>query len=258
MARNNRKKTDIPVPEPRHRVGPKGVSSGISFRDLPPPSLDEIKKICEHYQMKSAGTYKSLASRYVYQMGTEIEQLVDALKEGGCSEGSLSTMDDHDLNAPAGEPRDTRSEKRPSVNSRTRRSSDKRNASSSSGNHLHGSRPCTAPATRKSSHASYRKSTREFPPDYADGVSVDSPPTKPRHCGSRRQRRDVDSLSNLNLEDQNEDLLRWLREEMKRSQSLITRSKHLHDAELVSAKKEVEKASLACNVQAKTDHHTDA
>ena len=30
-----RKKTDIPVPEPRHRVGPKGVSSGISFPKLP-------------------------------------------------------------------------------------------------------------------------------------------------------------------------------------------------------------------------------
>ena len=80
-------KTDIPIPEPRHRVGPKGVSSGISFRNLPPPSLDEIKKICEHYQEKCSGTYKSLASRYVYQMATEIEGLVDVM-QGDCTSGS--------------------------------------------------------------------------------------------------------------------------------------------------------------------------
>lgn len=83
------KKTDIPIPEPRHRVGPKGVSSGISFRNLPPPTLDEIKKICEHYQEKCAGTYKSLASRYVYQMATEIEDLVDVMK-GDCSSSDES------------------------------------------------------------------------------------------------------------------------------------------------------------------------
>lgn len=83
------KKTDIPIPEPRHRVGPKGVSSGISFRNLPPPSLDEIKKICEHYQEKCSGTYKSLASRYVYQMATEIEDLVDVMK-GDCSSSDAS------------------------------------------------------------------------------------------------------------------------------------------------------------------------
>jgi hypothetical protein len=83
------KKTDIPIPEQRHRVGPKGVSSGISFRNLPPPSLDEIKKICEHYQEKCSGTYKSLASRYVYQMATEIEDLVDVMK-GDCSSSDES------------------------------------------------------------------------------------------------------------------------------------------------------------------------
>lgn len=84
------KKTDIPVPEPRHRVGPKGVSSGISFRNLPQPSLDEIKKICEHYQEKCSGTYKSLASRYVYQMATEIEDLVDVMQ--GDSSGSEASF----------------------------------------------------------------------------------------------------------------------------------------------------------------------
>ena len=87
------------------------VSSGISFRDLPEPSLDEIKKICEHYQQKCSGTYKSLASRYVYQMATEIEHLVDALKEGGydLSEGSLSTLDDRESNTSSIDRRDLRS-----------------------------------------------------------------------------------------------------------------------------------------------------
>ena len=84
-------KTDIPIPEPRHRVGPKGVSSGISFRNLPPPSLDEIKKICEHYQEKCSGTYKSLASRYVYQMATEIEGLIDVMQGDCTSDSELSS-----------------------------------------------------------------------------------------------------------------------------------------------------------------------
>lgn len=96
MKRTNpkNKKTDIPIPEPRHRVGPKGVSSGISFRNLPPPSLEEIKKICEHYQEKCSGTYKSLASRYIYQMATEIEDLVDVMK-GDCSSSDESYPYDH-------------------------------------------------------------------------------------------------------------------------------------------------------------------
>ncbi|KAL7538986.1 hypothetical protein ACHAXR_008932 [Thalassiosira sp. AJA248-18] len=258
MSRNNRKKTDIPVPEPRHRVGPKGVvSSGISFRDLPPPSLDEIKKICEHYQQKSAGTYKSLSSRYVYQMATEIEHLVDAIKEGGydVSEGSLSTLDERESNSQE-ESRNPRSKKRNTVNRRTRRSSDKRDSSTSfSGNNLHGSRPRTASGARKPSHASYGRNTREFPLDYVDGVSIDSPPPKTRHYSSSHQRRNVDSsLSHHNLEDQNEEVLRWLKEEMKRSQSLINRSKKMHDAELVTAKKEVEKVKRAAKLLIKAVH----
>lgn len=254
MSRNNRKKTDIPIPEPRHRVGPKGVSSGISFRDLPQPSLDEIRKICEHYQTKTAGTYKSLASRYVYQMATEIEQLVDALKEGGyVSEETLSTMDDRASNAPQEECRDRRSKKKPSVNNRTKRNGDKRNAGYVPGN-LHQSRPRTASASRRPSHESYGRSTREFPSDNVDERSVDSPPRRSKHYSSSRQRKNVDSLSHLNLEDQNEEVLRWLREEMKRSQSLINRSKHLHDAELVNAKKEVEKVKRAAKLLIKAVH----
>lgn len=268
-----RTKTNIPIPEPRHRVGPKGVSSGISFRDLPQPSLDEIKKICEHYQEKCAGTYKSLASRYVYQMATEIEHLVDALKEGGyvsSEQGTLSTMeDDRDFNNFSVEVHNVpRSKKRSGGG--PKRGCDKRNATSKSStqhhrhyHHQESTRPRTAATNRKPSHSAYRRTTREFPFDCIDELSVDSPTRKPRqyhnstnrHRGGEHRHHNVDSsLAHLNLEDQNEEVLRWLREEMKRSQSLINRSKQLHDAELVNAKKEVEKVKKAAKLLIKAVH----
>ncbi|KAL3801006.1 hypothetical protein HJC23_002299 [Cyclotella cryptica] len=127
---SNRKKTDILIPEPRHRVGPKGVSSGISFRNLPPPSLDEIKKVCEHYQDKCAGTYESLASRYVYQMASEIEDLVDIMKgESSASGASLPSQNKHSCKA-----RDEKRVKRNSPTTMPHRSPDSCKAK-------HGSRP---------------------------------------------------------------------------------------------------------------------
>ena len=91
--------------------------------------------------------------------------------------------------------------------------------------------------------------------DYVDRISLDSPPPKAKQQYSPgRQRRSLDSLARLNLEDQNEEVLRWLKEEMRRSQSLISRSKQLHDAELVSAKKEVEKVKKAAKLLIKAMH----
>ena len=84
--------------------------------------------------------------------------------------------------------------------------------------------------------------------DYIDGISEDSRPRRARPHTASRQRRNADSLANVNLEDQNEEVLRWLKEEMERSQTLINRSKQLHDAELVSAKKEVEKVKRAARL----------
>lgn len=248
MSRNIRKKTDIPVPEPRHRVGPKGISSGISFRDLPPPSLDEIKHVCEHYKVKCAGTYKSLASRYVYQMATEIDQLVDALKEGGfVSQESDLTIDDRGFHESPCEV-NPRSKNRPSVSSQSMHNLDMTNASSFHDNR-HGPRPHTASAHRKpSQRPHYRRTTRESPRDSVDEESDETPALKQKHYRSSRPRRNNDSLAHLNLEDQNEEVLRWLKEEMRRSQSLIDRSKQMHDAELVGAKKEVEKVKKAAKV----------
>lgn len=63
------------------RVGPKGVSSGVSFRKLPNPSFSQIKNICNHYEAKCTGKYSSLASRYVVQMGKEIKEQIALLEE---------------------------------------------------------------------------------------------------------------------------------------------------------------------------------
>ena len=73
-------------------VGPKGVSSGLSFRKLPKPSLDAIRKICEHYEAKCSGTYSSLASRYLYHMGQEIKTQVDALEKGVCGQKNAAML----------------------------------------------------------------------------------------------------------------------------------------------------------------------
>ncbi len=251
MSRNIRKKSDIPIPEPRHRVGPKGISSGISFRDLPPPSLDEIKNICDHYKVKCAGTYKSLASRYVYQMATEIDQLVDALKKGdSVSQESDSTIDDHGyckitINHP-------QSKNRPSVSSHNMRNRDKMDVISLHENR-HGPRPQTASADRKLNQQPRHRRwiIREFP---CDGVDAESDNNQTKHFRSGQPRRNDDSLAHLNLEDQNEEVLRWFREEMRRSQSLIDRSKQLHEAELVGAKKEVEKVKKVAKVLIKAVH----
>ncbi len=65
----------------KQRVGPKGVSSGVSLRRFPDPSLQAIIDICDHYEAKCSGKYVSLASRYVFHMSKEIRAQIDALKQ---------------------------------------------------------------------------------------------------------------------------------------------------------------------------------
>lgn len=291
MSSNIRKKTDIHVPEPRHRVGPKGISSGISFRDLPPASLDEIKNVCDHYKEKCEGTYKSLASRYVYQMATEIDQLVEALKDSSMpglvtqgqsydftTDGSTTSVSPREIVHPHSFSKNMR----PMSSSRTLRNNrDKMNNMSFNDNQHHGPRPRTAAAGRRPSHLSRhhrRNAMREKQFDLIDAASAEIPAVKSKHFRSRQaiileepaprrhhhhhrhhhrstalpRRRDDSSLAHHNLEDQNEEVLRWLKEEMRRSQSLIDRSKQMHDAELVGAKKEVEKVKKAAKVLIKS------
>ena len=52
----------------------------MSFRSLPEPSLNEIRKICEHYEAKCSGQYSSLAYRYVLELAKEIKSQVDGIE----------------------------------------------------------------------------------------------------------------------------------------------------------------------------------
>ncbi len=292
MPRVYRKRTDIPIPEPRHRVGPKGVSSGISFRDLPSPSLDEIKKVCEHYQIKCAGTYQSLASRYVYQMANEIDLLVDALKGGRfLGEEEASKANDRYFNAVSDV------DDIPSKKTRAASCQDKRNVHFGPRN-THGSRPLTAhsrrgkPRTCNTVAAEFRSASssptdsKPFSPtlSQSDADSIrqrekvlrwlrDNSSHVQRKTGayldfesnnekilhwlkedSGRPKSNGDLLARLNLEGQNEEVFRWLKEELKRSQSLIDRSKYLHDAELINAENDLKRVKKAAKLLVKAVH----
>lgn len=290
MPRIYRKRTDIPIPEPRHRVGPKGVSSGISFRNLPPPSLDEIKKICEHYQIKCAGTYKSLASRYLYQMASEIDILVDALK---ASEFPGDERDRY-FDAISAEVDALLSKKMRAASSHAERGSQEMRNVRFDPRNMHSNRPQTAHPNRNmmagefSDAPSPPTNSKRFnsrkPQCNSDSErqNVDLRRLKEKAIRSQRKpaslayldldsesekilrsikedlRRPpqgrVDSLAYFNLEDQNEEVLRWLKEEIKRSQSLIDRSRYMHDAELVNAQNELKRVKRAAKLLVKAVH----
>lgn len=55
--------------------------STVSFRSLPEPSLEEIKKICQHYEAKCSGQYNSLGSRYVLELAKEIKSQIDGMEK---------------------------------------------------------------------------------------------------------------------------------------------------------------------------------
>jgi hypothetical protein len=261
MAPKTRKKTDIPIPEPRHRVGPKGVSSGISFRELPPPSLGEIKKVCEHYQTKCAGTYNSLASRYVYQMATEIEDLVKALEGGYGSEGSMSSLGGCE---PFATFRDStiaqRSKKQrsSSANDHWKRGVSKRGSGGGT------SKTCfDRPPTRHSRHSKTDDCRgKEIRFHFAhDDDSSDVPSYRDRQPYLGRQKYNTSStvgydntLEQRNFEDQVQEVLGWLKDEMERSQSLVLRSRQIHDAELANAKREIDKLKKAAKRIIKVVH----
>jgi len=262
-----RKKTDIPVPEPRHRVGPKGVSSGISFRQLPPPSLGEIKKVCEHYQTKCAGTYNSLASRYVYQMATEIEDLVEALEGGGYgSEGSMSSLGDcepfaHFRNSTISQR--SKKHRNSSVNDHWNHEMSKR------GNAGTSKTTFDRPPTRHSRHTKTGdRKARDIRFDFAhddtyDDDSTDVPSYRGRQPYIGRQKHNIsaatsryddNTLEQRNFEDQVEEVLGWLKDEMERSQSFVQRSRQVHDAELANAKREMDKLKKAAKRIIKAVH----
>ena len=64
------------------RVAPRPVSSGISFRQLPPANYFELQKVLDHYLEKAKGEYTCKASRHLFDMAHEIKGLLEPL----CSE----------------------------------------------------------------------------------------------------------------------------------------------------------------------------
>ena len=50
---------DIPIAEPVHRIGPLGVSSGISLRQYPTNYIQQVREICLHYVKKCSGKYEN-------------------------------------------------------------------------------------------------------------------------------------------------------------------------------------------------------
>jgi hypothetical protein len=71
-----------------HRVGPAPVSSGISFRALPEPTLLQVIKICQHHEAKAAAasastsgssSAASAAARYVYDLSREVQDVIRVL-----------------------------------------------------------------------------------------------------------------------------------------------------------------------------------
>ena len=265
MAPKNRKKTYIPVPEPRHRVGPKGVSSGISFRQLPQPSLSEIKKVCEHYQEKCAGTYNSLASRYVYQMANEIEGLVEALEGGGYgSEESMSSLGEGEPFAhfPRSNVHQSNKQRNSSATSHQWNRGIPRRGS---GGHLKPS--FDRPPTRHSRHSkSDDRKDKEIRFDFAhdgDSIDVDVPSCHVRQSYLSRERYNTNipaadfhehALNQCNLGEQVEEVLGWLKDEMERSQSLVHRSRQIHEAELANTKREMDKLKKAAKRIIKAVH----
>ncbi len=63
-----------------HRVGP--TSSGISFRELPEASFEQIRLTCKHYLEKGAGSYSqtSKAARYLYDLSNEVIEMTNRME----------------------------------------------------------------------------------------------------------------------------------------------------------------------------------
>ena len=64
--KSNSKTAQPEIPEPQFRVGPPGVSSGLSFRNLPDASLLAIRQICTHYEKKCSGKVGLMGSSLIF------------------------------------------------------------------------------------------------------------------------------------------------------------------------------------------------
>jgi len=89
----------VVVAEPVHRVAPRAISSGISFRELPPVSFIELKKVACFYQAKAKQLQPDTNSkygRYLIDAMDEILVLCEALEnKHGAQVNALQQKIDH-------------------------------------------------------------------------------------------------------------------------------------------------------------------
>eukprot|EP01138_Halocafeteria_seosinensis_P015144 gb/GECG01015457.1/.p1 GENE.gb/GECG01015457.1/~~gb/GECG01015457.1/.p1 ORF type:complete len:634 (+),score=97.71 gb/GECG01015457.1/:1-1902(+) len=82
---NKQAQDNAPIPQDvnnRPRVAPDPVSSGISFRNLPEATLEQIIRCCHHYEEKASGKYsaRTLAARYLFDLSREVQDLTRVLR----------------------------------------------------------------------------------------------------------------------------------------------------------------------------------
>lgn len=81
MATKTVSKPSVYNPRVGSRVAPAPVSSGVSFRSLPPATFTQIATTCDHWLGKAAGDYASPASRWLFEMAHEVKALLEPLRE---------------------------------------------------------------------------------------------------------------------------------------------------------------------------------
>lgn len=76
MSNSKLPRQTLDMAEPLHRIGPEGVSSGISLRekDFKISSVKAVKEICLHFVQKCMGKYANnkASARYIHQMADEV------------------------------------------------------------------------------------------------------------------------------------------------------------------------------------------
>ena len=58
------------------RVAPRPISSGLSFKKLPPANISEIEKTIDFHLAQCQGRYEGPASRHLFDMANEIKTLL--------------------------------------------------------------------------------------------------------------------------------------------------------------------------------------
>lgn len=197
--------------------------------------------------MKCAGTYQSLASRYIYQMAYEIDLLVDALKEGGHQGEDHALKVNDRCNVMRGDVEGHLSNNVRAKSSHTRQCQAKRKVSFAPIS-TQGTRPLTAPSNRgKPRSCSSTEWDSSSPPENSKPFSPRLPQRNAEsseHIHSIRHnedmllhwlmenschsRKNADLSAFLDVESSNEKILRWLKDDSRRPRRCAESLAHLN------------------------------